>query len=350
MGDFRSLFFCAAAILAGCAGSDKNNEPWIAELTVERVDFGEEDPIFAGPLSMHRTGDFIVMWDTKADSAIRLFDMSGDRPHYVGEFGRKGSGPYDFSNITLLTPIPGRTDAFGVYDPNHNRYTEVVLTKDGGVSYKQSVSLENGWFVNRTADGGFINSNGYCDYYELCEKYDSTGRLTGRYGDRQIPAPYAGYAPVEVTAAYQYELIQSPDGKKLLAMSTGGEAAGFYRFEGDSVVMVSQFFDRGLDEEFVDGRYMGVRGKTPYGFAAAACDDEYVYILNSDRSMNDDVDAFTSADLMEVYDWQGVRQGRYHLDRRVSQITTPYSDGVMYGVSSDGTDPEIVVLRLNPSK
>lgn len=349
---FISSIF-AALLLTACGVAKKTeSEAFDTQISVDVVSFGEEDPVIGKTLSMLRVGDRLILMDVQIDSAFHIIDVSQPEARYIGMFGRKGQGPNDFGNITLISTIPGSDNSFGAYDPGRHKFTEVILNEGNNpVKYGYSLKIgESGWFIcSLGPDAGYVNSSGYVDYYDLFEKYDKNGRLTGRYGDRQIPAAYAGYAPVHVTAAYQYDVIVSPDGCKIAAIGDG-ERAGFYRLEGDSLVMVSQFALADQDHTFENGEYLGVRGKTPYGFVSSAADNENVYIIYSDLSMNDDDTGsgnnFISGDEIRVYGWDGELRGVYHLDRRIRHLTAPDKDGVIYGISDNATDPELVTFRI----
>ncbi len=94
------------------------------------------------------------------------------------------------------------------------------------------------------ANGRYVTIGSYDNHYDLFTLYDSEGHLTGRYGNRPMPDEVKDLPPVAATAAYQYMPLVSPDGTRVAAIPSMGEAAAFYKVSGDSLVEVAEFSTR----------------------------------------------------------------------------------------------------------
>lgn len=341
-----SLVLLAACV--ACSGSTEQ-EYFVTDITSAPVDFGEE-VIIGSPISMSRNGDLLAINDNKADSAFLIIDIAHNK--YIGQFGRKGSGPGEFGRLTMIS---SGNDGFIISEPLDNRATAVKIDpQNQTASYKPIFQTETSfWYLEKLANGNYLTSEGYVDYPELFKIISPEGKVVTLTGDRQMPDNVRRLPNVAGTAAYQFAPYLSPDRKKVLALGSG-EAAGFYRVDADTVALISQFFNPAADADhkFSDQNYLGQLGKRPMGFVAAAASDDAVYILNSEFSIEDcqksgesNID-YVTGKVIYVYDWEGKRIGEFHTDRRLRHITAPDDEGRMYALTEDGCDPTVVVLDI----
>lgn len=338
-------------ILSACKGGARNasESDSIIEMTSTETDFGDQEIMIGRPLSMNRVGDFLLILDNKTDSLFHIVDIA--TPRYIGQFGTRGGGPSDFSNIILLSGIPGANDRFGILDTDKNRYYTCTLSGDLSHPYTrdEGIELKNAWFVSPLANGMYVSSKGYVDWPEIFTLYTPQGKEAGHFGDRMVPEDYRKYPPVSQTAAYQYSLEVAPDGKRVAAIGSMADAAGFYRLDGDSLKLVSQYCEYQGEQKFdpEKGDYLGVAEDCAVGIIDSASDKDHVYLLLSDLRMNDSDKGKNpwSANVVKVYDWEGNKKMEYRLDRRVRLITAPDKDGVIYAVTSEGCDPTIISFR-----
>lgn len=338
-----------STILASCTGTKSRTEaPASGEIHVTDVIIaGDEEVIMGACANMVSTGNYLALLDLKADSVFHLFN-TGKEARYLGEFGRKGNGPGEFGNIALLAPDHINNNSLIINSPQTGIvYTATIGESNDSVklSYSLRTKLDNAWFVEQIGNGDYVTSNGYVDYPELFAVYDSLGQLRHHTGDRQIPQELESYPPIATTAAYQYGISVSPDGRHVAAIGTPGESAGFYRLVGDSLRLVNQFSNGTAEHIFADGEYQGVDAeKTPYGFLVGTCDNERVYILSSELMINDK-QGFTGRTIL-VYDWEGNHKGSYTLDRRIRSFAASGEPGHFYAISEDGTDPILVEFTV----
>lgn len=244
------------AILTTCAACNglSQQEYTVVDVTSSTVDFGEE-VIIGNPISMARSGDLLAINDNKGDSALIVLDITDNR--YVGQFGRKGNGPGEFGRLTLIAPDD---QGFLISEPLNKRATAVKIdSKERTAAYEPVFESETSWwFLEKLANGNYVTSEGYVDYPELFKILSPDGNVVALTGDRQIPDRVSHLPANVITAAYQFKPYVSPDRKKVLALGSG-EAAGFYKVDSDTVVLVSQFFNPAADADhiFSDQNYLG---------------------------------------------------------------------------------------------
>lgn len=340
----------AALIFAGLAACSSKDSagPEIIDLTGEIIPF-EQEALIARAISISRRGDFLAVVDIKSDSVAHLFSLNPVRYH--GQFGPKGQGPGEFDGVTMVGTMKGSHPAFTVYQPHRGVLCSLTVTPESGqIKLDTLTVLKNAWTIEEIPSMGYITTNGYVNYPELFAVFDKEGREVRHCGDRQIPDEYKDLDPVQTTAAFQYGLTVSPDGTRVAAVSASGEAAGFYRVEGDSLILVSQFYNSAArpDYHFQDGQYLGQQGETPNGFLTRASDNDNVYILWSELPFkNDSVGRSFTGDRILVYNWDGEKTGEYRLDRRVKVITAPTPDDrSIIAITEDDCEPTLVRFPL----
>lgn len=345
---FQLCFFLGIASCVGKTG-DGNSDSQQIFLTSQTPGFDSDEPLIGNPIYMIRVGSHLVITDTKADSALLIIDI--DNNIFNGQFGRIGQGPGDFRKMSQIMKIPRAGNRFGIYNSSTKEYGTVSLDSidHSNIKFLPIFQTEGAaWQLMRLENGNYVTSNSYDEYPELFTVYDSDGKLIGRTGERPMSEEAKNYPPAESTAAYQYVLSVSPDGKKVLAQSCG-EIAVFSHTDGDSIVTDTIIYDpqKDIDYEFENGSFLGMRGKTPMGFIYGDVTDSEVFILKSELPYEGNGVTSLTANTLLVYDWNGNKQREYRLDRRIRIFTAPGSDGIIYAITEDGCDPTIISYNLN---
>jgi hypothetical protein len=335
-----------ALALAACS---QNKEPQVTDITLAPVDLPADEAIFGSVISMERVGNYLILLDTKADSLYHLVDITGATP--IRQFGRKGNGPGEFSNLTLSSPIPGSSNSIGIFDASSKKLTIATIAPDGTITYTPGPKI-NGevWQLIQLANGNYITSPGYAEHYELLNIFAPDGSFIARTAKRPMPDDATTHTPQIATAAWQYNLTPSPDGTRISAMGIG-EAAAFMRLDGDSIVTTASFFNKNADHDhnFSAEYYMGISGNTPFGFVSQAVSDQNIYIIVSDRAIKDcsqDDSSYITGDIIKIYDWNGNHTATIHTDKRLRHITSPTPDGTIYAITEDGCNPTIVKFKI----
>lgn len=338
----------AAAAISSCAGSDKPADTAATLIPVELTN--ADDAIFGNVLSMNRVGDYLILGDSKIDSLFHLVDLNG--PTYIRQFGRKGNGPGEFSALALFSPIPNSANTFGIFDAGSKQLTIVTIAPDGSIAYAPGPEIDGEvWQLIPLANGSYVTSPGYAEYYELLNVYAPDGSFVGRTAKRPMPESATNHKPTIATAAWQFNLAPSPDGTRISAMGSG-EAASFLQLDGDSITTIASFYnpDAELDHNFSSDFYMGIGGKVPMGFVSQSASPTTVYYIVADRALVDDPEgvSYVTGSTVKAYTWQGSPAGRITLDKRIRHLAAPQTQGdnTFYAITEDGCDPTLVSFTL----
>lgn len=332
-------------ILYSCSHTKKSDSVEVISLTATEPQISGEELILGSP-GLLKVGDYLVISDFKGDSVITVVDTR--TMTNKGSFLTYGQGPGEFQKITLKAPIPDNNNEFIIVEPTIRKLTRFSLNgiDDGKLSPVDVKKLDcDMWQFLPLANGNYVASLGYDEHTELLTVYSKDGELIGRVGDRPMPDKYKGEAPIDITAAYQFILHPSPDGRHVVAVGDGVSAV-FYELIDDGLVEKATIFDATADPErsFTANGYMGIEGNTdiPMGFCNAAAGDDGVYILYTDRPIAHD--EFNAGNKIFHYDYDGNLKREFNLDKRISRLCAPDSDGIMYAIALDDCEPTIVTF------
>ncbi len=334
-----------ASLLSSCSDTKSSQDAQVINLTATVPQISGPELIIGSP-SMIKVGDLLVMDYFKGDSVLYIVDSK--TMTNKGSFLTHGQGPGEFQRIVLLSTIPDNDDEIIMAEPTIGRISKVSLADiDNGKVTTTEINRNEGgfWQFVPLANGNYVSSHGYDEHPELLTEYSSDGTIIGRIGERPMPEKYLNERPVDITAAYQYILYPSPDGRHIVGVGDG-ESAVFYELEGDTLVEKASLFNAEADPDkiFRAQGFCGINGESdkPMGFSNAATGDDGVYIIYTDRSIKDD--EFNAGNRILHYDYDGNLKRDFRLDKRVVSITAPDSDGIIYAVALDDCEPTIVTF------
>lgn len=320
------------------------------DLSSEIVRLADDNLILGRPLALEKVGESLLVSDIQSPYGLLWIDLTARRK--MIPLLPIGEGPGEYDRVSVLSIFPGDYPSIGIYEANKNVFHEFTLGDTAATMIRGFKPEGNAWGLTPLANGRYVTIGSYDNHYDLFTLYDSEGHLTGRYGNRPMPDEVKDLPPVAATAAYQYMPLVSPDGTRVAAIPSMGEAAAFYKVSGDSLVEVAEFFNKAADADhnFRNGEYYGVSGHVPMGFIASSSNDKGVYILTSSLPMYNDKNEFDSecftGSRIIVYDWDGNQTGEYNLDRRVKIFTAPDDNGVIYAITEDNCDPTIISFTI----
>lgn len=333
------------SFLSSCSDTKKTDSVEVINLTANIPQISGEEIILGSP-ALLKLGDYLVISDFKGDSVLTVVDT-----HTMtnkGSFLTYGQGPGEFQKITLKSTIPDRNNEFLITEPTIGKVTRFSLNDiNNGILKATDVKRYdcNIWQFVPLANGCFVSSLGYDEHPELLTVYSKDGELLDRKGDRPMPDKYKSEAPIDITAAYQFTLYPSPDGRHVVAVGDGVSAV-FFELTGDSLVEKATVFDADADPErsFSAQGYMGIHGDSdkPMGFSMAATGEDGIYIIYSDRNLDDN--EFFAGNRVLHYDYDGNLKREFNLDKRISKICAPGSDGIIYAIALDDCEPTIVTF------
>lgn len=343
---FTTVFVVGlASILPSCSDTKRADSVEVVNLTAIEPHISGEEVILGSPYLL-KVGDYLVISDFKGDSVLTVINT--ETMTNKGSFLTYGQGPGEFQKITLKTTVPDQNDEFLITEPTIGKVTSFSMKdiNDGILTATDVKKYDcNLWQFIPLANGNFVTSLGYDEHTELLTVYTKDGELIGRVGNRPMPDKYKGEAPIDITAAYQFTLYPSPDGRHVVAVGEGVSAV-FYELSGDNLVEKATVFDAGADPDrsFTAHGYMGIHGDSdkPMGFSIAAAGEDGIYIIYSDRSVGHD--EFFAGNRVLHYDYEGNLKREFNLDKRISKICAPDSNGIIYAIALDDCEPTIVTF------
>lgn len=301
------------------------------------------------PTKIYAFGDDLIIQDMRADSVLIWVDAN--KKEVAGSFLSYGNGPDQIGRMASINKLSDQEGSIGIFDPGNGRMTEITLESGNGHAVNRVQQLDMYYRVPtlvKLANGCYLSSFSYETKGDLFSIFSPKGRLMNFIGERPISEKDKSLQPLEITAAYQYNIFASPDGNKVAAIGTFGEAAAFYKLENDELVPVVSFFnsDANVDRIFEDGIYRGIEDNQPLGYISASSNDAGVFVLVSDRPLNSEDGLSMTANKIVQFDWDGKKVAEYVTDRRISHLATPCGNGKMYGIMSDNCVPTLVELTV----
>lgn len=293
--------------------------------------------------------DKLVVLDAYGDSAIHVLRRAdGELLH---RFGRRGQGPGEFDGPRSADPVPGRNDAFWVFDAALRRLTLVELTSGNGVA-----TVDRDVFVNLDAnttlldpvlvDNGFVSA-GFFSGGRL-GRFDANGELIETVGE--IPETTVGDFPAVVRQqAYQPKLRPNPSRTMLVLATRHSDQLEIYQMDGTPVRRVygpfrfePTSFDMGQRGEWIG---MIPEPDLRFGYVGVAATDDRIYALFSGRTNGAFEREAPYAEYVHVYDWDGEFHGVLKLDRASLGIAVDPQGRELY-LTTEDPEPAVRVYPL----
>lgn len=297
--------------------------------------------------------DKLVVLDVYGDSAIHVIRRSDGEP--LHRFGRRGQGPGEFDGARSADPVPGRDDAFWVFDAALMRLTLVELTSNNGVA-----TVNRDVFVNLDAnttlldpvlvDDGFVSAGFFSD--GRLGRFDAKGKLIETVGE--VPETTVGDFPAVVRQqAYQPKLRPNPSRTMLVLATRHSDQLELYRIDGTPIRRVygpfrfePTSFDMGQRGEWI-GMVPGTDLR--FGYVGVAATDDRIYALFSGRTNGAFEREAPYGEYVHVYDWDGEFHGVLKLDRASLSIAVDPDGEELYATTED-PQPAVRVYSLPDAK
>lgn len=344
---------------AACSDSGAPREPArqnhsahpIRQLVSRAVDAGDE---LGMPADMALVGHYLVVLNTRGDSAVRVYDVRTDK--LIRSFGREGAGPGEFLAAWSLDPEPGSASAFWIFDIGLQRFTRVDLAQDfrpGSRYGQQSVSLREAGPVASPVWSGdsLLVSPGFFQQGGSLAHIDPAGRLRRIVGD---DPPGSEGTPMQVRQhAYQRKARPNAD-RSLFAVGTRhADRLEILRLSGVRIAAaerlanfepVYQTADRGGQPSMDTG------DELRFGYIDVATTPARIYALYSGRRRADVPGQANYGEYVYVYDWHARLLEVLHLDVDALTIEVDEAQEKLYAVRHNPA-PAVVVsdLRSGPS-
>ncbi|NGP88722.1 BF3164 family lipoprotein [Fodinibius halophilus] len=295
------------------------------DITTSEVWEQGEDPLY-NPAKILSVGDYVVIVDKVADKKVRIYDPESKQ--LVKAFGKQGKGPNEYLSIWNLFAVKDGSQQFCIYDIQLRRVTcydldAVANSSSYSPSYTQMLSADaglplriTGWPQKRE----FITTGIFKKGHRFIT-IDSTGSVAAKsdefeYEESDTPLSVIQHAytvlpttngdGTKVAFAYFYT-------NKLDIYSVSGKKNATVRPSGDffpplfSVCQTSQ------------GTSMAQDGDTRLAYIDVSTTADHIYALYSGRKRSHK--RTDSSDTIHVFDWNGNRDTKIHLDREVTDCT-----------------------------
>lgn len=334
---FLYLFFML--VFVGCQKSE-SMEDFDALFTHKKSVFVKdclsEELIMGRPFYMIYADSSVIFYDDLGDSLFTMVDLSDNKRIY--RFGERGQGSRDFLQVASLQK--DKTDScVCVYDYYKHSLIRINLenvkkglpyytkiTSDTINSIDMILSKYNNTFVGL----GFYEKSmfalieGGSDekyFYEYPYRDDK---------ERKIDNCLRGMA-------YQGMLRSKPSLDKFVYAINFAPIFMLCSVEPEAIVRTYQWvggYPIYRAEENEKYRTAPMSAENKMGFISAYATDRYVYLLYSDRTLNEYKEKAFMGNVIYQIDWDGNPVSKYETDLPLSQICVSNSDDMVYAIAN----------------
>ena len=296
----------------------------------------DDGPELAAPGDLALVGRYLVLLNTRGDSAIHVYDTRTGK--LVRRFGREGAGPGEFRVAWSLDPEPGSDRVFWVFDIGLQRLTRVDLVNDfaaGRTNRFQTLQIEASAPVASPVWSGdsMLVSPGFFSEGGRLAQIDRTGHLRRVVGD---DPPGTGDTPMPVRQhAYQSTVRPHPARSLLAAGTRHADRLEILRMNGSRIAAAAR--PAGFEPVFKTT----VRAGEPsmdsgddmrFGYIDVATTADRVYALYSGRKRADFPGEANFGEYVHVYDWNARLLEVLRLDAPVITIEVDGDRQTLYAV------------------
>lgn len=311
---------------------------------------GEEFPIpsdsLGKPMEIGVLKSNIVLYDPDQEFTYKLIDVNSKK--IIKRFGRIGRGPGEFATPTLLEILSQENGYVGIYDRKVFMFHEISI--DSVVQNKSYVRASYGPF----------NTN-----YSMLIKLDSssfigTGVFEKRYAISDLDAEVKNYVsdypfreyhkniPIEnIAFANQGIIKRHPESKRfVLAYFRSPNFEISTATENDSLKVNGIYISPPIFKPQLGNGLANVYDdKNIKGFNDVAVTKNFIYLLYSGRSIEQNGESSEESNTIWIYDWEGRPIKRIELDQTIQYIAVDEADKILYGVKTKG-QPKIYSFSL----
>ncbi|HEY4100959.1 MAG TPA: BF3164 family lipoprotein [Gemmatimonadales bacterium] len=291
----------------------------------------------------------LVVIDRKSDNMIAVFDAV--RGGVVRTFGRRGSGPGEFTGPwKTLVPDP-RGGAFWIFDTQLLRMTRVVLSQDFATNaFKPSLLFQlQGGATNLerpqwVADGRLVSTGDIPG--GLLIVFNKNGKNEGVLGTFDYGDPKLSIEGRQ--NGYAFQMAVDHGGNRLLLFSHYSDRIDFFNLQGQRTGGVDRpfAFDPVLKEVGKAGRVATVTNQSYNGVRSVKTTASHIYALFSGHRNDDSTVASPAAGShVEVYSPTGKLERVLGLGAEAFDLTVDPDDRMLFIVRIDPS-PGIVEYLL----
>ncbi len=278
-----------------------------------------------GPTAIEVVGDWLVVLDSYADSAVKIFRK--DTGDYVRALGREGDGPGEFRGPWSVLPPADSGTLFWVFDLGHRRLSRfdaarLHLQPEKEIHLLTPVTIVDPVWVS--ADR--LVSLTFSESGRLAE-FDSAGKLVRYLGE---PPKGVVDAPATVLQqAYVGTLLPHPDRSRLAVATRYASQLGVLGLDG--VALVQANGPVAFEPRFsIQGDRMASGDDMRFGYVDLAVTRERIYGLYSGRTRAEAPGAASLGIEIHEFDWDGVLLARHGPSGEVISIAVDVGGDFLY--------------------
>lgn len=331
------IVLISAALLGGCKGKSTNSNTFITDAFPKEFDLEShvyDAELFAVQPDITLIADSLIVLITRGvkENFGRIYNIR-DNMKQVSSFGNIGRGPLEFLNPWLTSSSGNK---FIIHDKDNHGVSMMEVVDHGDaveVSMKERHEISN-WKPGDTFKITNIIRVG--DKYYVGAAGKSKDAYFALLGDTLNLIKYFGDAPLkddlndtEMSVVYPFKLAAG-DGL-FIYTSYLVRSVVCYKSNGDG-------FEKAWEDHYAPTHYHmnGENleydmGRTIVGCVDASITGKYLYLLVSYDMMDKMADRSTLYKDILVYDHDGNRMARLHLDNSVNKFVVSSDDKTLYG-------------------
>lgn len=304
------IFICTLLVLLeGCTskGSSEIHLPAWKELQADSLTV---PPVLLSVNQLFTINDMLVAYQQRNDTLFSFWKLP--ECSYLFQAGTKGQGPNDF--LMLDRTFQPTQQGFKAFEIATNRVKEVTVKPTGefNVTLTKQLNVEQQG-LNRFL---FLENDSYCfvsdreEYeYALLSREESIHYFSD-YPQNLLTAEEG--TPNRFT--YNKLVVSHPEGNKFAAFYAYVKLCRIYNSQGEL-----------LKETLLTSPSANNTEERHTYYSSYPCADaNHIYILTKEEE----------GTMLEVWNWEGILETRYLLDKPVTCITRPV-DGILYALCRD---------------
>ncbi len=295
-----------------------------------------DDTTLAAPSVLCISGDFLLVGNSRGDSAVIILDQHSGR--LVTSFGRNGEGPGEYRSVVGIQADRENPSTVWLYDMTLRRLTQITLNRNADVIRPvadRSIRVDVDGLTTSVAwlTASSLIGLGFYESGRLSMLSDH-GVLQEFWGP--LP-PNPDHVPSAVLQhAYQSSMAVRPNTDEIAVVTRHASNLEIYDRLGHLTVRTNGPF--AFTPTFgvakgVSGAVMSSGDSLRFGYIAIAVTKKNIYALFSGRTRLMYPGEANLGEYVHVFAWDGAFEAAYHLDQPAIAIAVDTGGTTLYAAS-----------------